>query len=67
MGCEYAFDSGRSKAIQQFHKAVNELLQESTDKKAKELPMPDYWREIGKQDVLLMLLGFINELIVSKY
>jgi hypothetical protein len=68
MGCEYAFDSGRSKAIHELHKVINKLLEDnvavhpSTLKESNE-----YWRHIGQQDILLKLLGVISEMIVSKY
>ena len=67
MSCDYAFDSGRSKAILQFHKILNELLEESTSGDPTKLPLPDYWRKVGRQDILLQLLSVIGDMTKSKY
>lgn len=67
MGCDYAFESGRSKAIIHFHKILNELLEESTSGDPSKLTPPDYWRKVGRQDILLQLLSVISEMTLSKY
>lgn len=68
MACDYAFDAGRMKAINQFHKVINALLEENTSVHPQTLQeSSDYWRHIGQQDILLKMLGVINELISSKY
>ncbi len=68
MSCDYAFSAGRSKAISQFHKVLNELLKENTDVPPVALQhSPDYWRHIGQQDILLKLLGVVSEMINSPY
>jgi hypothetical protein len=67
MSCDYAYNAGRSKAISQFHKVLNDLLTEATSVKPETLTPPDYWRHIGKQDILLLLLGVVSEMINSPH
>lgn len=67
MGCDYAFDSGRSKAILQFHKILNDLLSENTSQRPTTMESNEYWRHVGRQDILLQLLSVISEMTLSKY
>ena len=68
MSCDYAFSAGRSKAISQFHKVINDLLKENTDVHPSTLQQSnEYWRHVGQQDVLLKLLGVVGEMINSPY
>lgn len=66
MGCEYSHDAGYNKAINKFHKRINELLEEATKTKPTELPPQEYWRHVGKQDILLGLLNDLCNMIDSK-
>jgi hypothetical protein len=68
MSCDYAYDAGRHKAINQFHKVLNELLTDATNMKRQEVTnQNEYWRIIGKQDILLQLLDVVCEMIKSPH
>jgi|GEM_PF-3834903 len=64
MSCKYAFEAGYHKAVTKFHNKINEKMEESI-RCSKELGSHDfkYWREIGKRDVLLDLIGVVSEMI----
>ena len=66
--CDYAFDSGRHHTINQFHKVLNELLEENTKVHPASLQnSSDYFRHVGQQDILLKLLGVLSEMIASPH
>jgi len=66
MSCTYSHDAGRFSAINQFHKKINELLERETSIPSTSLAPAEYWRHVGKQDVLLELLSFINSMVGLK-
>lgn len=66
MTCDYAFKEGRNVTINQFHKTLNNLLEEATRLKRENLiDSNQYWRVIGQQDILLQLLNVVCDMINS--
>ncbi len=66
MSCKYAHDAGYNKAINIFHKRLNELLDVETKLNPTTLPPQKYWKHIGKQDILLGLLKDLCDMIDNK-
>lgn len=62
MSCDYAFNAGRLKAIRQFSTVLDDLLAESLNETKTVLSdKNEYWREIGKQDILLRLFEILSQ------
>ena len=64
MTCKYAHDAGYQKAIRKFHDEINEKLKSALEE-AKEFcsHQTEYWRAVGKQDVLLEFMDKICDWI----
>jgi hypothetical protein len=58
MACEYSRSNGYQSALKKFHDKVNELMDLAIEEsKTCDIHQPEYWRTIGKQDILLELLS----------
>lgn len=67
MSCQYAFSAGKHETINRLHKRLNALLEEATNLKREEyVDTCEYWRIIGKQDILLLLLNDACNMISEK-
>ena len=64
MSCEYARSNGYQHALRKFHDKVNKDLEEAL-KEAKKYHsgQTEYWRVVGKQDILLEQLDLISQWI----
>ncbi len=64
MSCEYARSNGYQHALRKFHDHVNKELEKALQEcKTLHSGQPDYWRVIGRQDILLEQLELISKWI----
>lgn len=64
MGCEYARSNGYQSALRKFQCKVNEDLEQALEEAKKwHSGQTEYWRAIGKQDILLEQLELISKWI----
>lgn len=64
MSCEYARSNGYQHALRKFLDRVNKDLKEALQESKKyHSGQPDYWRVVGKQDILLEQMDLISQWI----
>ena len=64
MSCEYARSNGYQSALRKFHDKVNEDLEAALNEAKKwHSGQTEYWRAIGRQDILLEQLELISNWI----
>ncbi len=64
MSCEYARSNGYQSALHKFHDHVSTELEKAiSDAKLFAISKNEYWRMIGRQDILLEQLQLISKWI----
>jgi hypothetical protein len=67
MTCKYAWENGYQTAIRKVHSQVDEKLKQALeDCKKHQSHQKEYWRVVGRQDVLLEFFDIISDLINAK-
>jgi hypothetical protein len=68
MSCEYARSNGYAFALEKFRAKINEELEKAMEQNKKyDSGKPEFWRAVGKQDILLDLLGACGDWIGQEH
>lgn len=68
MSCEYARSNGYAFALEKFRGAVDSKMQDALEEAKKHRShQSEYWRTIGKQDILLEFMDLVSSWIGKEH